>query len=200
MAGSGPQQINPPHAESANVHQQGELYNLEHENHMDNQQEGSSQMLHVGGSDYRRKNHLVHEQADENDLQWEIDDLKKKLRRAQRKQTPSSSDVSSNDDGDVSYRERSQTPPSESYSYKEERSRKRRRRSPSGRDVGTNVMKKVLSQISKPPLFTRGIEKAKLSKRFYQPAFIMYNGRKPVQTEDDSPFSGRSLTVQSVSL
>ena len=61
-------------------------------------------------------------------------------------------------------------------------------------------MKKVLSQISKPPLFTRGIEKAKLSKRFYQPAFIMYNGRKPVQTEDDSPFSGRSLTVQSVSL
>ena len=75
----------------------------------------------------------MHEQADEKDLQREIDDLKKKLRRAQRKQTPSSSDVSSNDDGDVSYRERSQTPPSESYSYEEERSRKRRRRSPSGR-------------------------------------------------------------------
>ena len=83
MAGSGPQQISPPHAESANVHQQGELHNLEHRNHVDNQQEGSSQMLHAGGSRYQRKNHLVHEQADEKDLQREIDDLKKKLRRAQ---------------------------------------------------------------------------------------------------------------------
>ena len=47
---------------------------------------------------------MVHEQVDEKDLQREIDDLKKKLRRTQRKQTPSSSDVSSNDDGDASYR------------------------------------------------------------------------------------------------
>ena len=85
MTGSGPHQISPSHAESANVHQQGELHNLEHENHMDNQQEGSSQMLHAGGSGYRRKSHLVHEQADEKDLQREIDDLKKKLRHAQRK-------------------------------------------------------------------------------------------------------------------
>ena len=60
---------------------------------------------------------MVHEQADEKDLQREIEDLKKKLRRAQRKQTPSSSDVSSNDDGDASYRECSETPPSESYSF-----------------------------------------------------------------------------------
>ena len=37
-------------------------------------------------------------------------------------------------------------------------------------------MKKVLSQISKSP-FTRGIEKAKLPKRFHQPTFTMYNGR-----------------------
>ena len=119
---------------------------------------------------------MVHEQADEKDLQREIDDLKKKLCRAQRKQTPSSSDVSSNDDGDVSYRERSQTPPSESYSYEEERSRKKRRRSLSRRGVGTNVMKKALSQISKTP-FARGIEKAKLPRRFHQPAFTIYNRR-----------------------
>ena len=110
------------------------------------------------------------------DLQREIDDLKKKLRRAQRKQTPCSSDVSSNDDGDISYRERSQTPLSESYSYEEEHSRKRRQRSPFGRGVGTNVMKKALSQISKSP-FTRGIEKAKLPRRFHQPTFTMYNER-----------------------
>ena len=47
--------------------------------------------------------------------------------------------------------------------------------SPSGRGVGTNVMKKALSQISKSP-FTRGIEKAKLPRRFHQPTFTMYNG------------------------
>ena len=168
--------ISPHHAESTNIHQQGELHDLEHGNHMDNQQEGSSQMHHTGGSDYRRRSHLVHEQANENDLQREIDDLKKRLRQAQRKQTPSSSDVSSNNDEDVSYRKRLETPPSESYSCEEEHSRKRRRRSPSGKGVGTNIMKKVLSQISKSP-FTRGIEKAKLPRRFHQPMFTMYNGR-----------------------
>ena len=112
-------------------------------------------------------------------MQQEIDDLKKRLRRAQQKQTPSSSDVSSNDEEDASYRQRSGTPPSESFSCEEEHSHKRRRRSPSRRGVGTNVtnvMKKALSQISKSP-FTRGIEKAKLPKRFHQPTFAMYNGR-----------------------
>ena len=87
---------------------------------MDNQQEGSSQTLHAGGSGYRQRSHLVHEQADEKNLQQEIDDLKKKLRRAQWKQAPSSFDVSSNDDGDASYRKCSETPPSESYSCEEE--------------------------------------------------------------------------------
>ena len=109
-------------------------------------------------------------------MQREIDDLKNRLRRAQRKQTPSSSDVSSNDNEDVSYRQRSRTSPSESYSCEEEHPHKRRRRSPSGRRVGTNIMKKALSQIFKS-LFTRGIEKAKLPRRFHQPTFTMYNGR-----------------------
>ena len=176
MAGSGPRQISTPHAESVNVHQQGELHNLEQGNHVDNQQEGSSQTIHVGRSGYRRRSHLVHEQADEKDLQQEIEDLKKKLRRAQRKQTSLSSDISSNNEGDASYKECSETPPSESYSYEEEYSHKRRRKSSSGRGVGTKVMKKALSQISKSP-FTWGIEKAKLPRRFHQPTFPMYNGR-----------------------
>ena len=77
MAGSGPHQTSPHHAESANIHQRGELHDLEHGNNMDNQQEGSLQMLHTGGSGYRRRSHLVHEQADEKDLQREIDDLKR---------------------------------------------------------------------------------------------------------------------------
>ena len=88
IAGSGPQQISPPHVESVNVHQQGELYNLEQGNHVDNQQEGSSQTIHAGRSGYRRRSHLVQDHADEKDLQREIEDLKKKLRRAQRKANP----------------------------------------------------------------------------------------------------------------
>ena len=76
---------------------------------------------------------------------------------------------------DASYREHSETPPSESYSYEEEHSHKKRRKSPSRRGVGTKVMKKALNQISKSP-FTRGIEKEKLPKRFHQPTFTMYNG------------------------
>ena len=109
-------------------------------------------------------------------MQREIDELKRQLRRAQQKQSPPSSDVSSNDEEDTIYRQRSRTPPSESFSCEEEHLHKRKRRSPSRRGVGTDVMKKDLSQISKSP-FTRGIEKAKLTRRFHQPTFAMYNGR-----------------------
>ena len=176
MAGSGPHQTSPHHIESANVHQQGELHDLEREKDMDNQQEGSLQTLHVGGNGYQRKGHAMHEQGDEKVIQREIDDLKKQLRRAQRKQSPPSSDVSSNDEEDTSYRQRSRIPPSESFSCENEHLHKMRRRSPSRRGVGTNVMKKALDQISKSP-FTRGIEKAKLPRRFHQPTFAIYNGR-----------------------
>ena len=143
---------------------------------MNNQQEGSLQMLHTGGSGYQRRGHAIHEKADEKTMQPEIDDLKKRLRRAQRKQSPSSFDVSFNDEEDTSYRQRSGTPLSESFSCEEEHLHKRRRRSPSGKGVGNNVMKKALSQISKSP-FTLGIEKAKLPRRFHQPTFAMYNDR-----------------------
>ena len=126
MAASGPQQTSAPHVESVNVNQQGKLHNLEQENHVDNQREDSSRTIHAGRSGYQRRSHLVQEHADENDLQREIEYLKKKLRRVQRNQTPSSSDISSNDEGEDSYKECSETPPSESYSYEEEHFHKRR--------------------------------------------------------------------------
>ena len=166
MAGSGPHQTSSHHAESANVHQQGELHDLEREKDMDNQQEGNLQTLNTGGSRYQRRGHAMHEQGDEKAMQREIDDLKKQLRRAQRKQSPPSSDVSSNDEEDTSYRQRLGTPPSESFSCEEEHLCKMRRRSPFGKGVGTNVMKKTLSQISKSS-FTWGIEKVKLPRRFH---------------------------------
>ena len=175
MAGTGPYQTSQHHAKSANVHQQDKLHNLEHKKDLDNYQEGSLQTLHTGGSGFQRKGHVVHEQGDEKVMQREIDDLKRQLRQAQRKQSPPSSDVSSNDEEDTIYRQQSRTPPSESFSCEEEHLHKRKRRSPSRKRVGTDVMKKALSQISKSP-FTRGIEKVKLPRRFHQPTFAMYNG------------------------
>ena len=109
-------------------------------------------------------------------MQREIDDLKKQLHRAKQKRFPSSSDVSSNNEDDTIYRQWSRTPHSESFSCEEEYLHKRKRRSPSRKGVGTDVMKKALSQISKSP-FTRGIEKAKFPRRFHQPTFTMYNGQ-----------------------
>ena len=50
---------------------------------MDNQQDGSLQTLHTGGSGYQRRAHAIHEKADEKAMQREIDDLKKRIRRAQ---------------------------------------------------------------------------------------------------------------------
>ena len=113
-------------------------------------------------------------------MQQEIDDLKKQLRRAQlrraqQKRSPSNSDVSSNDEEDTIYRQRSRTSLSESFSCEEEHPHRRKRKSLSLKGVGTDVMKKALSQISKSP-FTREIEKAKLPRRFHQPTFAMYNG------------------------
>ena len=150
MAGLGPHQTSLHHAESANVRQQDELYNLEREKDLDNYQEGNLQMLHIGGSGFQRKGRAVHEQGDEKAMQREIDDLKRQLRRAQRKQSPPSSNVSSNEEEDTIYRQRSRTP-RESFSREEKHLHKRKRRSPSRKGVGTDVMKKVLSQISKSP-------------------------------------------------
>ena len=176
MVGSSPHQTSPHHAESANIRQQDEFLNLERERDRQNYQGGSVHSIHKDGSDFRRKGHVAHGQGDEKALQREIDDLKKQLRRAQRKQSLSSSDVSSNDEEDTIYRQRSRTPPSESFSCEEEHLHKRKHKSPSRKGVGTDVMKKVLSQISKSP-FTQEIEKAKLPRRFHQPTFAMYNGR-----------------------
>ena len=176
MAGSGPHQTSPHQVESANVHQQDDFLNLERERDRENYQEGSVHTIHTSGSGFRRRSHVSHKRDDNKAMQREIDDLKKQLHRAQQKQSSSSSDVSSNDEEDTIYRQRSRTPPSKSFSYDEEGLHRRKRRSPSRKGMGTDVMKKALSQISKSP-FTRGIEKAKLPKRFHQPTFIMYNGR-----------------------
>ena len=87
----------------------------------------------------------MHEQGDEKAMQREIAELKRQLRRAQWKQSPPSSDISSNDEEDTIYKQRSRAPPSESFSCEEEHIHKRKRKSPSRWGVGIDVIKKVLS-------------------------------------------------------
>ena len=53
-------------------------------------------------------------------MQREINHLKKELRYARRRRTPSQSNSSSDDEKDGSYRLRSRTPPSESFLYEED--------------------------------------------------------------------------------
>ena len=120
--------------------------------------------------------HVSQRQDNNKALQREIDDLKKKLCRAQRKRSPSSSNTSFNDGGDDNYRQRSRTPPSETFSYEEGHHHKRRHQSPSRKGLINDAISKALNWISKSP-FTCKIEEAKLPRRFHQPTFTMYNGR-----------------------
>ena len=75
------------------------------------------QTLHTGA---------VHEQGDEKAMQRKIDDLKRQLRRAQRKQSLPSSDVSSNDEEDTIYKQQSRTPPNEFFSCEKEHLHKKK--------------------------------------------------------------------------
>ena len=129
---------------------------------------------HTIKSHSRVGSHVSQRQDNNKALQREIDDLKKKLRRAQQKRSPSSSDTSSNSEGDNNYRQRSRTPLSETFSYEEELHHKRRYKSPSCKGLVNDAMSKVLDRISKS-LFTCKIEGAKLPRQFHQPTFTMYN-------------------------
>ena len=107
-------------------------------------------------------------------MQLEIDHLRRKLRREQKRKSLSSSGSESGDDD--SYRPKSRNTPSEFFSYREERYHRRRSISSALRGLGNDAMSRALRQILKSP-FTQRIERAKLPHRFTQPAFTIYNGR-----------------------
>ena len=138
--------------------------------------EGSGQTTHINRSQSRGKSNVSHAK-NERDLQHEIGELKKKLRRAQRRQSSFGSESSSEDTEDVTYRQRSRTLPSETFSGDEEYSSHRRKsKSTSHKGLGNKAMNEVLSQVAKSP-FTWRIEGASLPRRFNQPTFSLYNGR-----------------------
>ena len=89
-------------------------------------------------------------------MQWEINDLKRKLRHAQRRQSHLNLDLPFNDESDDDYRQRSRTSPSEIFSHEEEHYQRRKHRGPSPRGLGHDAMSKALDQLSKSP-FTRRI-------------------------------------------
>ena len=148
--------------------------NLKRENDQDKQREGSVNTSHTSRSRSKGKDHASHKQSDRKALQQEIDDLKKKLCRAQRKCPSPDLDTSSDEDNE--YRRRSRTPPSENFSYEEERPRKHGHKSPSYQGLANDAMSKALDRISQSP-FTRRIERAVLPRRFHQLTFAIYNGR-----------------------
>ena len=77
--------------------------------------EGSGQTIHTNRSQSRGKSYVSHAE-NEKDMQCEIDELKKKLRRARRRQSSFGSKSSSGDTEDVTYRQRSRTLPNEAFS------------------------------------------------------------------------------------
>ena len=99
-------------------------------------------------------------------MQQDIDDLKKKLRHAQKRWFPSSSDISSNDEEDGNYKQKSRTPQSETFSYEDKQRHRRKHEGPSSRGLGNDAMSKTLDQIFKSP-FMRKIEGARLPRRFH---------------------------------
>ena len=133
------------------------------------------QTTHTSKSQSRGKSHASHAK-NERDMQREIDELKNKLRRARRRRSSLDSEPSSEETDDATYKQRSRTPPSETFSGDEEYSHKRKNKSPTHKGLGNDVMNEALNQVAKSP-FTRRIKDASLPRRFHQLTFSLYNGR-----------------------
>ena len=163
MVGSGPHEVGPHRTELASSQRQDNFLNLEQGRDRERYREDSMHTTHTSRSHSRAGSHVSQRQDNNKALQRESDNLKKKLRLVQRKQSPSNSDMSSNDEGDDNYRQRSRTPPSETFSYEEEHHYRCRHKSPSHKGLVNDAMSKAFDRISKSP-FTRKIEGAKLPR------------------------------------
>ena len=121
--------------------------------------EGSVHTTQTSQSHTQVGSHVSQRRNSHQAMQREIDNLKRKLRRAQRKRSPSNSGASFNEE-DISYRRRSRTPPSETFSYEKESRPVRKYENPSSKGLGNDATNKALDQISRSP-FMYIIEGAK---------------------------------------
>ena len=78
-------------------------------------------------------------------MQREIDELKKELRRAQRRRSSPNSELYSKETDDATYRRRSRTTPSETFSYDEKYRHRRKNKNPPRKGLGNNAMNEALS-------------------------------------------------------
>ena len=112
-----------PHQGNNNPHQAESGGSKHSQSKVNPQQRGdrekSGQTIHPNRSQSRGKSHVSHVE-NEKDMQREIDELKKKLHRAQRRRSSFESKSSFGDIEDIMYRQRSRTPPSETFSGDEE--------------------------------------------------------------------------------
>ena len=112
-----------PHQGNDNPHQAASGGSQHSYSEVNLQQRGdreqSGQTMHADRSQSREKSRVSHAE-NEKDMQREINELKKKLRRTRRRQASFESESSSGDTEDDTYRQRSRTPPSEIFSGNEE--------------------------------------------------------------------------------
>ena len=168
-----------PHQDYVNPHQ-AESGGFQHNNSIVNPQqrgdhERSTHATHTSKSQSRGKSHVSHAK-NERDMQREIDKLKKELHRARWRRSSPDSKLSSEETDEAMYRQRSKTPPNETFSRDEEYHHKRKNKSPTHKGLGNKAMNEAINQVARSP-FTRSIEGASLPWRFHQPTFSLYNGR-----------------------
>ena len=141
MVGSGPNQ-----AESMGSQRQDHFQELEPRRDW----EGSVHTTNTNNSQSQGKSHVTHKENARN-MQKEIDHLKRSLCHECRRRAPSNSDYSADDEKDVDYKQRSRTPPNESFLYDEDYRYERKNRNSSSGGMGNDAMSKALNQTSKSP-------------------------------------------------
>ena len=168
MVGLGPHRAGSHQPEPARSQQQVNFPNPECDRNEENGRfrEGSVNTTQTSRSHSRVSSHVSQRQNDEQAMQREINNLKRKLRHAQRRQSHPSPDMPHDDEDDDDYSQRSRTPLSETFFHKDESYQRRKHRSPSPRGLGHDAMSRALDQLSKSP-FTHHIEGATtLPRRF----------------------------------
>ena len=123
MVGSGPHRAGSRQPESAKSQQQGNFPNHEHGQNEENGRfrEGSVNTTQTSRSHSRVGSHVSQRQDNEQAMQQEINDLKRELCLTQRRQSPPNLDPLLDEENDDYYRQRSRTPPNETFSHAEER-------------------------------------------------------------------------------
>ena len=130
MVGSGLHRAGSHQPEPARSQQQGNFPNPECDQNEENGRfrEGSVNTTQTSRSHSRVGSHVSQRQNDEQAMQREINDLKRKMRHAQRRRSHPSPDLPSDDESDNDYRQRSRTPQSETFSHEVRHYRRRERK------------------------------------------------------------------------